>query len=187
MLDKLIVIKDRLLSVFYVIIIEGDKMKSDLEDFNTIYETDNYIVFVPKRPHVSREDGEHLVIRPKKHYISRIDLPIPLAKEAMMLTMLIGEAMTNGLKKTGIEIGRLNIQDNGNWAYLRGEEFSFHIHIYGRVLNSNIQKYGEALYFPDPRTDFYDNFKPLNDNDIIEIKKEIEILKNKEKYKLSNW
>lgn len=162
-------------------------MKSDLKDYNTIYETDNFIVFVPKRPHISREEGGHLVIKPKVHYVSRIDLPISLAKEAMMLTMLIGEAMTKGLKRTGIEIGRLNIQDNGNWAYLRGEEFSFHIHIYGRVLESKIQKYGEALYFPDPKTDFYDNFKPLNENDIIEIQKEISLLKDTEKYKLTNW
>ena len=34
---------------------------------------------------------------------------------------------------------------------------------------------------------YYDNFTPFNDEDIEEIKKQITLLENTEKYKLENW
>ena len=49
------------------------------------------------------------------------------------------------------------------------------------------QHWGEALYFPDPSTDFYNNNEPINDGDAEEILKQIKILENDEKYKLENW
>jgi len=34
----------------------------------------------------------------------------------MKLTMMVGEAMATALNRRGIDIGRINYQDNGNWG-----------------------------------------------------------------------
>jgi hypothetical protein len=70
-----------------------------------IYETKNFKVCIPNKPHVSREDGGHIRIKPIiNEYESRLDLPINEAIEVMRLTMLVSEAMINGMKKKGIDI-----------------------------------------------------------------------------------
>ena len=43
--------------------------------------------------------------------------------------------MSVGLKNRGIELGRINYQDNGNWRQ------ELHIHLYGRAKNSKYQKF----------------------------------------------
>ena len=101
--------------------------------------------------------------------------------------MLIGQAMIDGMKNRGVIIGRINFQDNGNWAYLKGLKPTFHIHLYGRTENSTVQTWGEALKFPNPDTDFYDNMIPFDDDDIEEIKKAITYLEKQDKYKCENW
>lgn len=154
---------------------------------SVIYETENFVVAVPEKPHVPREDGGHILIRGKKYYESRTDFTSSLATEVMRLTMLLGEAMKNGMKKRGINIERINYQENGNWAYQKGNKPVFHIHLYGRIRNSVTQTFGEALFFPNNSTGFYDKFKPLNVKDIEEIKKEIERIEKSEKYNLENW
>jgi hypothetical protein len=58
-----------------------------------------------------------------------------------------------------------------------------HVHIYGRAKFSKSQKFGQALFFPDPGSDFYDNFEPLNEKDIKEIRAEILIIAQRERYK----
>lgn len=74
---------------------------------STIYETESFIVCVPKVPHIPREDGGHIWIRSKeKYFCSRLDLSSK----------------------------------------------------------------------PNKETGFYDNFEPLNLDDINEIKKQIIIL-----------
>jgi hypothetical protein len=69
-----------------------------------------------------------------------MDLTVSEAIEIMLLTMIVGKAYTDAMKVRGVDIERLNYQDNGNWSYLRGEKPLFHIHIYGRVKGSKIQK-----------------------------------------------
>lgn len=101
--------------------------------------------------------------------------------------MLISEAMINGMKNRSINIERINYQENGNWAYRKGKNPIFHIHLYGRTMNSKTQIWGEALVFPNKETVFYDEFEPFNDDDIKEIKKQIAILENTEKYSLKPW
>ena len=108
-----------------------------------IYEIDNFIAFVPNKPHVSREDGGHIVIgSTKKKYASRLDFSPSEAKEVMRITMIVSEAMINGMKKRGINIEKINYQENGNWSYLNEKEPKFHIHLYGRTKNSEIQPLG---------------------------------------------
>lgn len=161
--------------------------KDKIMNTKIIYETDSFKVGVPEHPHVSREEGGHIWIMGKRHISDRYDLSPKEATEVMRLTMLIGQAMIEGIKNRGITIGRINFQDNGNWAYLKGLEPTFHIHLYGRVENAKIQTWGEALNFPNPDTDFYNDLIPFNDDDIEEIKKAIRRLENEDKYRLENW
>lgn len=153
-----------------------------------IYETDNFFVFVPEKPHISREEGGHLCIAGKKEgFTSRLNLSPSEAKEFIRLSMLIGEAMILGLLNNGISISRINYQENGNWAFLKDEKPFFHLHLYGRATDARHQKWGEALYFPDPKSSYYDNNLPLNHLDITEIQKQIKNLENLEKYDIKNW
>ena len=153
-----------------------------------IYQTENFIAYVPKNIHISREDGGYIRIKAKeKYFASRLDLSPKEAIEVMRLTMLVSEAMIKGMKNRGLNIDRINYQENGNWAFLNDKDPVFHIHLYGRTKDSKVQKWGEALKFPNPNTDFYDDFIPFDDEDIEEIQKQIAILENTEKYKLENW
>lgn len=162
----------------------------EIEPFNdnVIYETENFVVAVPKVPHIPRTDGGHLWIRAKKKYFSnRIELEPKLAIEVMRLTMLLGEAMEKGMKNRGINIERINYQENGNWAYQKGMNPEFHIHLYGRTKDSTTQTWGEALIFPNKSTGFYDKFERFNNEDIEKIKRQIDLLEKEDKYNLVNW
>jgi len=141
-----------------------------------IYETSNFIVESADLPLVTRKDGGHITITPKKRVNDRTQLTPSLAIELMMLTILIGKAMETGLNKRGIDIGRINYQDNGNWGVFKPEGPFLHYHLYGRAKSATIQKYGEACNFPFRETGFYDLFEPLDDEDIIAIQQEIENL-----------
>lgn len=142
-----------------------------------IYESANFRILAPEKPHVDRMDGGHIKIEPKVPVEDRTKLSPALAKELMMLTMVAGEAMTLALRRRGIDIGRMNYQDNGNWNP------TFHVHLYGRAHSAKTQKFGEALSLPLRSTGFYDHFQPLNEGDISEIRKEIEQLLATKKYR----
>lgn len=152
-----------------------------------VYETDNFLVFLPNMPHIPREDGGHLVITTKEKVIDRTGLNPTQAIECMRLTMLVGEAMVKGMSKQNINIQRINYQENGNWAYLRHEEPFFHIHLYGRTKDSKSQIWGEALNFPDPDSGYYLSFTKLTDEDISCIVEEIKKLEKTDKYALKTW
>lgn len=152
-----------------------------------IYQTENFIVEAVDEPLVTRNDGGHISINPKVKVVNRTLLSPQHAIELMRLTMLIGEAMTIGLNNRGIDIGRINYQDNGNWGVFKPEGPFLHVHLYGRAKSATIQKYGEACSFPFRETGFYNGFEPLNVEDILEIQKQIEILLQQEKYHKTNW
>lgn len=152
-----------------------------------IYQTTNFLVEAPEQPLVTRTDGGHITITPKKGLADRTQLTPQLAIELMFLTMLIGEAMREGLRVKGIDIGRINYQDNGNWGVFKPEGPSLHYHLYGRAKNAVFHKYGEACQFPFRETGFYDSFEPLNKEDIEEIQKQIYFLLKQEKYQLRHW
>lgn len=128
----------------------------------TIYETETFCVFVPTKPHIDRCDGGHIVIMSKiPGCYSLIELPDEPAKELICLAKCCGKAITDILSESGIDIGIVNYQINGNWSVNRSDRDSLHLHIYGRARNSFHQVYGEALRFPNPKTGFYDEFEPL--------------------------
>lgn len=153
-----------------------------------IFETENFIVESHDKPLVSREEGGHLRIRIKNTEITdRTKLQPKVAIELMRLTMVIGESLENAMNKLGVPVIKINYQDMGNWAYKTGKKPYLHVHIFGRSKTAKKQPYPESVYLPDRNTGFYDNFEPLNKQDIEEIKKEIERLYKDEKYQDSNW
>ncbi len=145
-------------------------------------ETRNFTVEAKDPPHVCRTDGGHIVIRPKKPVCHRWELDTQKASEVILLSMIVGQAMLNGLNKKGIPVERINFQDNGNWAIGEGKRPKFHLHLYGRARNSVHQRRGEALFFREQKTRFFEKLEPLQDRDIQEILKQINRISRKKKY-----
>ncbi len=139
-----------------------------------IYETENFSIIAAEHPHIDRLDGGHVKIVPKVRVRDRTQLSLELANELMKLTMVAGEAMTLGLKKRGIDIGRINYQDNGNWRVFDPNGPYLHIHLYGRAISASTQKYGDAIHLPHRESGFYDNIAPLDSEDVEAIRNEIE-------------
>ena len=145
-----------------------------------IYEARHFVLRTLDQPHVSRADGGHIVIDPKVAVEDRTQLTREQAIELVKLTMVGGEAMKTVLSRKGIDIGRINYQDNGNW---RAE---LHVHLYGRARNARLQPWGHALAFPPTREAFrrdMGNLEPLREDDIIELRAEITRLLANEKYR----
>lgn len=152
-----------------------------------IYRTENFLVDAVDKPIITRMDGGHLIINPVVRISDRTKLAPRLAIEFIRLSMIVGEAMQTALNKQGIDVGRINYQDNGNWAVFAPQGPHFHLHLYGRAQSAKIQKYGEATHLPLPQTGFYEGLEPLNEEDINAIREEIEKLNASEKYSLSKW
>jgi diadenosine tetraphosphate (Ap4A) HIT family hydrolase len=141
-----------------------------------IHETDNFEVIAHEQPEVDREDGGHIVIQPKKMVSDRTELTPKLAIEMMRLSMLAGEALKLGMARRGVEIGRVNYQENGNWKP------QLHLHLYGRAENAKWQKYGEPIK-PGHR----DEYRALDEADVAEIQSEVTKLEQARKYSMENW
>ncbi len=145
-----------------------------------IFEAGHFEITTPGQPHVSRSDGGHLIINPKVPLEDRTRLSRDQAFELMKLTMVAGEAMTTVLTRSGIDIGRINYQDNGNWRH------ELHVHLYGRARGATLQPYGHALAFPPTREAFkaqMGNLEPLTADDIAALAAEIIRLLATDKYR----
>lgn len=145
-----------------------------------VYEARHFVLRTLDQPHVSREDGGHLVIDPKVAVEDRTKLSRDQAIELVKLTMAGGEAMKTVLSRKGIDIGRINYQDNGNW---RPE---LHVHLYGRARGAKRQPYGHALSFPPTREAFRNsmgNLEALQADDITELRDEITRLLASDRYR----
>lgn len=149
-----------------------------------IYKSENFLVVGAEKPDVDRKDGGHIDIYPKARVSTRQELSTELATELMKLTMVVGEAMTKVLIEHGVDIGRINYQDNGNWTVFSPEGPMLHVHIYGRAKSAKTQAYGQALRFPhrDTNPEFYESNKRLTQEDIEAISEEVRKLLRSEKY-----
>ncbi len=154
-----------------------------------IYESENFFVEAVEKPHVDRDDGGHIKIYPKVRLLDRQQLSPKQAIELMRLTIVVGQAMTKVMNEHGVDIGRINYQDNGNWTVFKPEGPYLHIHLYGRAKSAKTHKYGQACYFPhrEEKPEYYENFKPLNEDDVKDIRIEIERLFKEEKFSDSEW
>lgn len=97
--------------------------------------------------------------------------------------MAVGEALKSAMKRRGVDVGIINYQDMGNWGVYKPEGPTLHMQIYGRATTATIQKYGDAVQLPHRETGFYDNFRPLDNEDINEIRVDIEKLLQSDKYR----
>ena len=156
-----------------------------------ILETERFIVTAHDKPHHSRENGGHIKVSPKGDYANRFEMPLDEAARFMHLTMITGEAATKVLRDHGIDVIRINYQDNGNWAYLPVNPTPLHLHIHLYIRTSHeqhptgdprFQAFPEALVFPPRDSGYYDSFKPLTDEDCLDIREEIKRLLKTEKY-----
>ncbi len=145
----------------------------------TVIEAQHFTIVVPARPHVSREDGGHMVINPKVTVLDRTQLTREQAVELVKLTMVAGAAMQTVLPRHGIDIWRINYQDNGNWRT------ELHVHLYGRAKSSKRQPYGHFLSIPLTAAAFKQqpDLEPLSAEDVAELRAEIERLLAIDKYK----
>jgi diadenosine tetraphosphate (Ap4A) HIT family hydrolase len=143
---------------------------------STILESKNFIVEPHQRPEVDRLDGGHIVINPKVKIEDRQQLTPDQAKELMRLTILIGEAMKRYYRSIGLELHRVNYQDNGNW---RPEQ---HVHLYGRAKAAKYQKAGDPII-----TGHKDEYQILNDEDVTGLRKEISQLLTEPNYTDLSW
>lgn len=145
-----------------------------------ILQTTYFTVDTYDKPHIDRNDGGHIIISPKVPIEDRTKLSLQMAHELIELSMIIGEAMVKGMKKSNIEIGRINYQDNGNWRNV------FHLHLYGRAVNAILQPYGTALQFPKTQEEFKNrhNLQPLTAEDIKNIQDEAQNILKIKKYSI---
>lgn len=154
-----------------------------------IFETASFLVEAPEKPLVDRGDGGHIVINPKVRVTNRQQLSPKLAIELMRLTLLAGQAMTTVMNANGVDVGRINYQDNGNWTVFHPEGSFLHIHLYGRAKSAQYHTYGQACYFPhrDEASEYYARFSPLHKKDIADLTIEITRLSNLQKYSDREW
>jgi diadenosine tetraphosphate (Ap4A) HIT family hydrolase len=148
-----------------------------------VYETENFYIQAASNPFIDRSEGGHMYIFPKAPVRDRTQLSPKLTIEYMKLSMVVGEALKSAMARRGVNIGIVNYQDMGNWSVFKPEGPTLHMHIYGRAITATIQKYGDAVQLPHRETGFYDNFQPLDEEDIREIKTDIEKLLQNDKYK----
>jgi diadenosine tetraphosphate (Ap4A) HIT family hydrolase len=134
-----------------------------------VWENNNLLVTTPSIPHVSKTDGGHLIVSPKVVVGSISELSDDILLEMFRLVGNCEKALIQVLGSQGVEIPFTNNQDNGNWSVLNSQPKKLHIHIYGRAKNSSKQKFGQALYCPDPNIGFYDDNEPLSEKDIQQI------------------
>lgn len=145
-----------------------------------VLESPHFLIVAPGQPHVSRHDGGHLIINPRMAVEDRTQLSREQAIELMKLTMVAGEAMKTVLTRKGIDIGRINYQDNGNWRH------ELHVHLYGRARGATLQAYGQPLSLPPTAQAFREkmgNLEALRPDDIAELKAEMVRLLGTEKYR----
>lgn len=129
-----------------------------------IVKTDNFTLESHENAEVSRTDGGHLVINPIKPVQDRTELPVEQVVELALLTNIAGKAFKAGMAARGIELGRINYQDNGNWHQ------ELHVHLYGRAVNATYQTYGEPIKAPRKPEDKVPQ-TPLNADDVAAIRK----------------
>lgn len=154
-----------------------------------IFESENFLVQSAEAPLVDRMDGGHLTIDPKFTASTRQDLTPSQAIELMRLTMVAGEAMAIVMNEHGVDVGRINYQDNGNWSVFKPAGPQLHYHLYGRARSAVHQPYGQTLHMPhkDEHPEIYQGLQPLTGDDVRAIRKNMIGLFQQTKYRDAAW
>lgn len=141
-----------------------------------IYRTPNFILESHEKPEVDRQDGGHIRISPIEDVLDRTKLAPQLAIELVRFTIVAGKAFVAAMAVQGIELGRINYQENGNWKP------HLHVHLYGRAKNARWQKFGDPI-----KPGHKEEYRPLNQKDIQLIASEIEKLFASQEFADENW
>ncbi len=141
-----------------------------------IFETDHFVLEAHPRPEIDRLEGGHMKISPKTPVKDRSHLSPEQAIELMRLTIVAGIALKAAMKEVGIDIGRINYQDNGNWNP------TLHVHMYGRAKGAVIQTYGDP-FVPGHRSEY----ALLTEDDAHRIRKHIKQLLAEDRYSDEVW
>lgn len=130
-----------------------------------LWENDRFEIVTPKNPHLPYSEGLQIIIAPKQAIKSAWQYP-ELSAEAFKLASKACKIMED-LKMAPW----FNIQANGNWGLLPGNEPFFHIHIYGRNKTKN---WGKPIILPEaPKT--YQH-EPMPENDRMRLSAALEVL-----------
>lgn len=159
----------------------------DPKKLRFLYRSKKFVAVVVAPPmglHVDRKDGGQIGILPKRHVSDRKDFTQSEAKEFMLLSMLIGNAMYEALPKAGIDIALINYQNNSNFSVDKKIGPHLDLHLYGRARSSRYQKHGQALKFPKKGDPYYKKIKPLTKKDELLLKQEIRKIIKQPKYSL---
>ena len=136
-----------------------------------IYESPSFLLTRAARPFVSREEGGHLRIFAKRTEIAeRRDFTPEEAVEFIWLSSASGQALESAMNQRGVPVVKINFHEMGNWPFKTGDPVRFHEHIFGRANGSVHQIFPEAVQLPDRSSGFYDDFEPLNEDDLAAIK-----------------
>jgi diadenosine tetraphosphate (Ap4A) HIT family hydrolase len=155
---------------------------------DNVYETKNFYVSAGGICFVSRQDGGHLRIKMHHPVRNRTELSPQQAIEYLRLSIVVGTALKNAMNKRGVPVVNINYQDMGNWAWKKDPvEPKLHMHIFGRAENATKQIFPEAVALPDVSSGFYQDNTPLNLEDIVEIRSQIELELQKPKYQDAQW
>lgn len=158
-----------------------------------ILETSRFLVSGHDQPHHDRNNGGHAKVAPRERYGDRTEMPMELYLAFMQLVMVTGEAITSVMRRKGVDVVRINYQDNGNWSYFPSmkKEPHIHVHLYVRSNNeehpandSRFRAFPDALVFPfvGDYPEYYKSFRPYTEQDCADIRDEIERLLNTDKY-----
>lgn len=142
-----------------------------------IYDTEHFVLESHETPEIDRMEGGHMKISPKTPVEDRTCLTPHQAIERMRLTVVSGLALKEAMAEIGVEIGRINYQDNGNWKP------SLHVHLYGRATSATMQRYGEP-FSPGHQGRLY---AALNADDIRRIRIQLERLLQEERFSDNSW
>lgn len=145
----------------------------------TIFETEHFIVHTytaPQVPHNARRDGGHIIISPRVSVATRQELSPQAQVEFAWLASIVGEAFLSAMNKRGVDIARINYQDNGNYKP------SLHLHLYGRARSATKQPFGSPFVVYREDSDKWKDNEPLSEGDIQEISAEIIRLAKLDKY-----
>lgn len=141
-----------------------------------IFETENFIVESHESPEVDRLDGGHIKITPVVPVEDRTCLSPRLAIEMMRLTMVCGMALKEAMAEIGVDIGRINYQDNGNWKP------ELHVHLYGRARGARYQMFGNPITLGHK-----DEYQALSEEDIARLRMHIKRLLSEERFSDVTW
>lgn len=105
-----------------------------------LWKNDKFIVTTPLNPHLPKDEGCHLVIRPVKPFEKAWDYPKFTGETFELASKIVKILIDEGI------VDWANLQCNGNWGLLKGVTPWFHVHIYGRKKSG--KTWGQPVELP---------------------------------------